>query len=85
MVFGNEKWLESRIAELERGAEIIQTTRGPVEFKRQDSPLYLLIFHGTPGGYDQNVDIDPFMDAGFVYITPYRKTHICNIVKDRSK
>ena len=39
MVFGNEKWLESRIAELERGAEIIQTTRGPVELKRQDSPL----------------------------------------------
>ena len=34
MVFGNEKWRASRIAELERGAEIIQTTRGPVEFAK---------------------------------------------------
>ena len=48
MVFGNKKWLAARLDELERAVEVIHTDRGPVEFKRQGSPLHAR-FSWNPG------------------------------------
>lgn len=72
MAFGNKKWLALLKEKLEQGSEVVQTARGPVEFTRQGVSPYLLFFHGTPGGYDQNITADSFAEAGFGTITPSR-------------
>ena len=77
MIISNKKWLSSRMGELEKGSEIVQTSFGTVEFKRHGSAPYLLPFHGTPGGYDGILClVAPFVDAGFGYISPSRPGYL---------
>ena len=70
MDFGNKKWLASRLSELDRASEVSDTIHGPVEFSLQGSAPSLLVFHGTPGGHDQNMAGTPFLEAGLGVITP---------------
>jgi len=77
MFISNKKWLSSRIQELEKGSEIVQTSLGTVEFKRHGSAPYLLAFHGSPGGYDQIPSfVTPFVYAGIGYISPSRPGYL---------
>ena len=44
MAFGYKKWLAQRIAELEQGAEVVETARGPVEYQRRGFSAFVLFF-----------------------------------------
>jgi pimeloyl-ACP methyl ester carboxylesterase len=77
MTFGNKRWLASRMEELEKGSQVIQTARGAVEFKKYGAAPYLMLLHGTPGGYDQTLSaVDPFVEAGFGYISISRPGYL---------
>lgn len=76
MIFGNKKWLASRLDELEGASEVMDTSHGPVEFSLQGSAPYMLVFHATPGGHDQNMAGTPFLEAGLGVITPSRPGYL---------
>lgn len=47
-------WKDQRVDALVAGSEVIQTARGPVEYRWWgDGEAVMLFVHGTPGGYDQ--------------------------------
>jgi len=76
MAFGYKKWLAQRIAELEQGAEVVETARGPVEYQRRGSAPYVLFFHGGSGGYDTSFLNDHLVEAGFGCLSPSRPGHL---------
>src|SRR5262245_23674301 len=76
MFLGYSKWRSMRVAELERGSEIVETTRGPVEFSRRGASPYVVVFHGGPGGHDQAFAAEPLVAAGFGSITPSRPGYL---------
>lgn len=49
-----EHWLGKRIDDLQSHSNIIETTKGPIEYKRFGSGPVVLCLHGAPGGYDQS-------------------------------
>lgn len=49
-----EHWLSKRIDDLQSHSVIIDTAKGPIEYKRFGSGPVVLCLHGGPGGYDQS-------------------------------
>lgn len=76
MAFGYKKWLAQRIAQLEQGAEVVETAKGPVEVQRRGSAPYVLYFHGGSGGYDTSFVNDHLLEAGFGCLSPSRPGHL---------
>ncbi len=60
-------WRALAVAELERGAVVIETERGPIELARfGTTDPAILVLHGTPGGYDQVADLsETAIERGF--------------------
>lgn len=47
-------WKNQRVAELAAASQVIQTARGPVEYRWWgEGEAVMLFLHGSPGGYDQ--------------------------------
>lgn len=70
-------WKKERIAQLIRGSEIVDTTRGEVEVARAGNGPVILVIHGAPGGYDQGLALGHFLtDAGFEIVTPSRPGYL---------
>ena len=48
-MLGNDKWRASRLDRLNAGAEVIETSAGPIEIAKRGSAPFVLHLHGTPG------------------------------------
>jgi pimeloyl-ACP methyl ester carboxylesterase len=55
---------------------IVQTVVGSIEYKIEGEAPYLLVSHGTPGGYNQSINAAPFLEAGIGIITPSRPGYL---------
>ncbi|MDB5103706.1 MAG: hypothetical protein JWP91_1395 [Fibrobacteres bacterium] len=51
------KWRKSRISKLHAGSRVIGTSKGPMEYGILGDGKPVLVLHGTPGGYDQGLDM----------------------------
>jgi pimeloyl-ACP methyl ester carboxylesterase len=68
-----EGWKKAKLAALDAGSKVIETTAGPVEYTERGSGPAVLICHGAPGGYDQAMLLgEPLAKAGFRVIAPSR-------------
>lgn len=74
MVFGSGR--RAKIAALNAASEVVDTSRGPVEFARHGGPPYVLIMHGTPQGHNASFVGAPLEEAGFGTITPSRPGYL---------
>ncbi len=72
------QWKEDLIKELYAGSRMIDTTKGPVEYRIDGSSgPYLMIMHGGPGGYDQTAALfGDMFDKGFRMINWSRPGYI---------
>lgn len=61
---------------LNSDSEVVETSRGQVEFARHGEAPYVLIFHGTPQGHHASFMGAPFEAAGFGTITPSRPGYL---------
>lgn len=57
-------------------SEVIETSRGAVEFARHGDAPYVLIFHGTPQGHHASFIGEPFEAEGYGTITPSRPGYL---------
>jgi len=76
MAWGYSNWRARRVAELESTSEVVETTRGAVEYSLRGDPPYVVLFHGGPGGHDQSFAVDPFEEAGVGSIIPSRPGYL---------
>jgi pimeloyl-ACP methyl ester carboxylesterase len=67
--------LSSGIPENQEVAEI-NTAAGLIEYTKMGNPPYLLISHGTPGGHNQYIQAEPFLEAGIGIIIPSRPGYL---------
>lgn len=70
--FSYSSFRKERLGELESGSQLVETSRGPIEYQIfGDSGPYLLYAHGRPGGYDQG-----FSYPGFRVLVPSRPGYL---------
>ena len=66
-------WRRRTIAKMNAAAEVIQTSRGPVEYCKKGKAPYMLCINGTPTLHDGVVGcFDQFLDEGFGVLTVSR-------------
>ena len=61
---------------LNASSEVVETSRGRLEFARHGDAPYVLIMHGTPQGHHASFIGEPFEAAGFGTITPSRPGYL---------
>ena len=61
---------------LNTDSEVVETSRGLVEFARHGDAPYVLIFHGTPQGHHASFMGEPFEAEGYGTITPSRPGYL---------
>ncbi len=70
--FSYSSFRKERLGELESGSQLVETSRGPIEYRIiGDSGPYLLYAHGRPGGYDHGLTI-----PGFRVLVPSRPGYL---------
>jgi len=70
--FSYSSFRKERLGELESGSQLVETSRGPIEYRIiGDSGPYLLYAHGRPGGYDHGFTI-----PGFRVLVPSRPGYL---------
>jgi len=70
-------WRSDKIAALDAASEIAKTSAGVVEFLARGEGPPVLVFHGTPGGYDQAMLLgSELLAAGFQIIAPSRPGYL---------
>jgi pimeloyl-ACP methyl ester carboxylesterase len=72
-------WLSNIASDLPKHSKIASTARGPVEYAEYGSGPPVLLFHGTPGGYDQALGVLKASHAeqtGLHYIIPSRPGYL---------
>lgn len=70
-------WRADRIAALDGASEIVETTYGKVEYVIRGEGPIVLIFHGSPGGYDQALLFgSKLVDNGFQVVAPSRPGYL---------
>ena len=67
---------DRKMEALNAAAEVIETTRGPVEYAIHGVAPYVLILHGTPQGHHASFIGEPLEEAGFGTITPSRPGYL---------
>lgn len=66
-------WRTEKFKALDAGSQIAETAVGPIEYAETGSGPAVLVFHGSPGGYDQALLIGKSLaDAGYRVIAPSR-------------
>ncbi|MDE2745710.1 MAG: alpha/beta hydrolase [Chloroflexota bacterium] len=61
---------------LNAASQVVETSRGTVEFALHGDAPYVLIFHGTPQGHHASFMGEPFEAEGFGTITPSRPGYL---------
>lgn len=70
-------WRSDKLAELDGGSEIALTSAGPVEYVATGDGLPVIVFHASPGGYDQALLLGAGLKAeGFQIIAPSRPGYL---------
>ncbi len=70
-------WRADKMTALDGASEIIETLYGPVEFVERGEGPVVLVFHGTPGGYDQALLFGSrLLDQGFKVVAPSRPGYL---------
>lgn len=67
---------DKRMRALNAVSEVVDTSRGRLEFARHGDAPYVLIMHGTPQGHHASFIGEPFEAAGFGTITPSRPGYL---------
>ena len=69
-MFGTRQWREGLVRDLNRGSEVAETARGPMEYRTEGSAPFVLCVHGGPGGYDQGKLVGAaFADFGTISVS----------------
>ncbi|QBD78990.1 alpha/beta hydrolase [Ktedonosporobacter rubrisoli] len=72
-----QQWQRSELARLESGSQLIETALGPTEFASSGSGPTILILHGSPGGYDQALNLGPALGlTNFSILAPSRPGYL---------
>ena len=67
----------TRLRDLHANSTIVETVRGPIEYRVVGEGAPVLFLHGTPGGYDQSsLFEDNFVEAGFRLLAPSRPGYL---------
>jgi pimeloyl-ACP methyl ester carboxylesterase len=70
-------WRGDLEARLSAGSTVLQTARGPIEYAEAGQGAPVLVFHGTPGGYDQTLAVMRLLDThGLRIIAPSRPGYL---------
>jgi pimeloyl-ACP methyl ester carboxylesterase len=70
-------WRSDKLAALDFASEIAKTNLGQVEFVIQGEGPAILIFHATPGGYDQAILLGSFFaEEKFEIVAPSRPGYL---------
>ncbi len=70
-------WRAGKLVELQEASTIAETKAGPVEYSNTGEGAPVLVFHATPGGYDQAALLAaPLEDEGFQIIAPSRPGYL---------
>lgn len=67
---------DRKMEALNAASEVVETSRGPVEYALHGDPPYVLIFHGTPQGHHASFIGEPMEAEGFGTITPSRPGYL---------
>ena len=73
------RWQQQQRKRLATESHLLETTNGMVEYQVEGAGPLLLLFHGSPGGYDQGIEISCFLGlGGFAFLMlsrpGYRRT-----------
>ena len=73
------RWQQQQRKRLSSESHMLETTRGTVEYQMEGTGQVVLIFHGSPGGYDQGLAMARFLGLNdFALLTlsrpGYRRT-----------
>jgi len=71
-----EKGETKPLSLVEEEVGIAETAAGLVEYKKMGRAPYMLVSHGTPGGFNQSADSACFLEAGIGIITPSRPGYL---------
>ena len=75
LVFQTSK--RARLRDLRANSSVVDTSRGPVEYRFVGEGPVVLFLHGTPGGYDQSrLFEEPFVRAGFGFLAMSRPGYL---------
>jgi pimeloyl-ACP methyl ester carboxylesterase len=70
-------WRADKLAALDSASEVAETKRGEVEYLIRGEGPAVLVFHGTPGGYDQAVLLGSlFAQDEFDLVAPSRPGYL---------
>jgi pimeloyl-ACP methyl ester carboxylesterase len=74
-----QRWQQQQRKRLATESHVLETPNGMVEYQVEGAGEVLLLFHGSPGGYDQGVAMARFLGLGcFAFLTlsrpGYRRT-----------
>ena len=67
---------DNRMEAINAAAEVVETSRGPMEYALHGDAPYVLLFHGTPQGHNASFILEPFEAEGFGTITPSRPGYL---------
>jgi pimeloyl-ACP methyl ester carboxylesterase len=71
------RWRSQLVAQIYRGTQIAETSRGPVEYTRVGVGPVLLHLHGGATGCDQTLALSwDFHEVGFTILTPSRPGYL---------
>jgi pimeloyl-ACP methyl ester carboxylesterase len=70
-------WRADKLAALDSASDVAETNRGEIEYSIRGEGPAVLIFHGTPGGYDQAVLLGSlFAQDEFDLVAPSRPGYL---------
>lgn len=73
----SKAWRAELEDRLNAGSTVLQTSHGPIEYAEMGQGMPVLVFHGTPGGYDQVMAVMQMLDtSGLRIIAPSRPGYL---------
>jgi 2-hydroxy-6-oxonona-2,4-dienedioate hydrolase len=70
------QWKRQTVRRLKRNSTVVMTRLGPIEYAMDGAGEPLLVFHATPGGYDQGLVLGRSLGPGFLVIAPSRPGYL---------
>ncbi len=70
------QWKRQTARRLERNSTVVTTRLGPIEYAIEGTGEPVLVFHATPGGYDQGLVLGRSLGPGFRVIAPSRPGYL---------
>lgn len=69
-------WTAEAASRLAKGSQVVQTSKGAVEYAEFGAGPAILALHGAPGGYDGGGQGQSWVDQGYRFISPSRPGYL---------